>query len=803
MLLNHEKMIEKEYLVSLTIPGAKFPAVLPLRGTSQVAGEELESLLESNDRIKSAALFDALMRTTGIPRPSQPHEAAVFRTSTTGMQSRFQSLLGMRKSARMAGLILSRINSDDKGQMGVPGTSFSAMIGSSLAASWQDEGGWVEPVPVFKTVLAELALGLGDTPPAAAAAALGDFLKLVPGPCRKEILQWAATCEAGSPVHGLAQEMTTVWTLMEKVKTGTGNIGNATEWQHYEQLMGKEGLGAQMQFGLVAWWCQSARNDVPASMVVPATQIAARLWSRGDNVNLVDMVALLESFSSLPESPQWREAASDFAREWEKKTLAMRNGRTTFLQPDAWHASMAVLARLKDEVLLDMMFETYKSSVNRELWAVGLLARQGMPSYAARLLRENWATMTSIGSPSSVEVTCGSLPAPEVLEAFTRCFSSDEPDLALLGRYAMLAECKPRDGASMAGWDQAMEGLAADSVATPVKNAALRRVIHGLIVRASPPLQSKLADSLARDAAASLAELGRYQPSSPEAWPVELLAVDGAVKAVAGDPTVVSRNLEMIAVALRKDQPSNTWYRSSASGMYLLRLLECLAPSWAKLSEEHRAAVLQAMADELPGAGLASAGSGSDLEAVKWILDCWSSVSGKTSVQSNTSSPSSRVSGPSLVRVKSILFQMTGSGDARLSEELRLKLLAAMLVKPEVQNELTMAASSIPKLVESYPLVSKEELVKSAASSLAPSMRRGGRSCHELAVLAFHQGNEAEALRLLELAEAEPQAQPGGGEFRYAERPVRTGPAPVIIVPTTTGRLSWSRESIYLTRVAL
>ncbi|MEZ0388617.1 MAG: hypothetical protein ACAI34_16210, partial [Verrucomicrobium sp.] len=163
----------------------------------------------------------------------------------------------------------------------------------------------------------------------------------------------------------------------------------------------------------------------------------------------------------------------------------------------------------------------------------------------------------------------------------------------------------------------------------------------------------------------------------------------------------------------------------------------------------------------------------------------------------------SRVSGPSLARVKSILFQMTGSGDLKLSEELRMQLLATMLVKPEIQSELTMAASSIPKLVESYPLVSKEELVKSAASSLAPSMRRGGRSCHELAVLAFHQGNEAEALRLLELAEAEPQAQPGGGEFRYSERPVRTGPAPVIIVPTTTGRLSWSRESIYLTRVAL
>lgn len=760
-----------------------------------VSAEAVEKALSSGDLAGAAKELDTLLSGTASRPVQEPHLVAAFEMNAEGAPKKIEALLKQTENVRTAGMLLARLQSEHDGTLGVPGPTTLFLMAGALEGAWLRAGGLVEPVAATKAALLALTVALKEVPGELQSTVYREFLKRLPAHSRQAVLAWAEKSDAGSPLHTQAQSMVAAWTL-KGVTTAREPSGGVGRWDGISQFVNNAAVSPRARFGVAAYWCREAPEAVPATVVVPAAKLGLQFWGRGEYFHEPDLSGVLICFGSTEGGKEWDTVARQFQSEWERRTLAMKNGRSRSNNRNPIHAAIAILARMGRETDLDLMFETYKYSVAEELWTVPLMVQQGMYAVAASRLRENWAVLTGV-SLSAAKTPLLPVPSPEKVNAFEKAFGPGEKELALLAEQILLSggvvRQVDRSGIYAGDGEQRMEQVARRAAEMPVADRKLRRVLHARIVQASPQCLRLLAAHIKEDAGDAVLDLENYGPTRASVWPVEVMAMDAALKALAGDYTAISGNLQLIKDAIRRKSSSVGSTTEFAMGDYLFRVLECMAQEVPKLSDEKKNILFGAILQELKRTDNIMPGSG--LHGVHWLVLWWMEGTGQEVVGLPSVRSHFRSQAGLLNRVRRIMQWMVGEGDSRLPQADRLKLMMTAMNRPEFAADITPQGNVSPALESLYFLLTPEEILQ-FGKELSAACKTGGRKTYEMAMIALSQGKDEAALALLKLAENETQMGLNG-EFRFSRRsaPGRSpiGPPP----PGPGARIGWSTEWIY------
>ncbi|WP_038163844.1 hypothetical protein [Verrucomicrobium sp. BvORR106] len=773
------------------------PAGWPGSGSAEetVSAEGVEKYLGSGDLAGAAKELDTLLAGASPGPVQEPHLVATFNTNASGAPKKIEALLKQPGNVRTAGLLLARLQADHDGTLGVPGPTTISLMAAALEGAWMRSGGLVEPVAATKGVLSDFTVALKEGQGELPSTVYLEFLKRLPDHSRQAVLAWAEKTDAGSPQHAQAQAMVAAWSLKEGA-SGRKRSGGTGQWERISQFVNNPAASARARFGVAAYWCREAPEAVPATVVVPAARLGLQFWARDEYFHEPDLSGVLIRFGAAEGGKEWDDVAGQFQSEWERRTFAMKNGRSRSNNMDAIHASISILARMGRETDLDLMFETYKYSVAEDLWPVALMVQQGMIEAAASRLRGNWAVLTGVPL-GSAKTPLLPMPSPERVAAFVKAFGPGEKELALLAEQVLLSggvvRQVDRSEIFSGEGEQRMENLAQRAAEMPVTDRKLRRVLHARIVQASPKCLSILAAHIKEDVSDAVLNLESYGPSRAGVWPVEVMAMDAALKVLARDDTAVSENLQLVKDAIRRKPSLGSATREIAMGAYLLRVMECVAHEVPNLAKERRKALFEPILLELKRAENITPGSG--LHGAHWLVMWWMEGTGQEVVGLPSVRSTFRSQADLLGRVRLIMQRMVGKGDSRLPQPDRIKLMMAAMNRPEFQADVTPQGNVSPALESLYFLLSPEEILQ-FGSELSAGCKTGGRKTYEMAMIAMSQGKDDTALALLKLAENEVNVGPNG-EFRYAPRSAMRKPPPFFSPPRPGTKIGWSTEWVY------
>jgi hypothetical protein len=664
-----------------------------------------------------------------------------------------QEIVKLPQTVRTSGLILAKLQADRSGRLGVPGPAMAELIAKNLQSAWYEAGGLVEAAPAAIKVLMEFSTALGDVPPEVQGPVLGEFLKSLPAALRVKVLEWAALCDTGSQVYVQARELTQVWEMLEACRLDRG-LEEHKKWGRLVSFVSSETQGPRARFGVASYWCREARGQAPLPLVMQGTRLALQFWKAREYMPVRDMVDVMNRFSRVADSAEWRSAAEDFEKEWEKLTLDLKKSNIRLAGGDALQATIAILSRLGRETSLDLLFETY-SVLTDELWPMGVMAHYGANPLAAVKLRERKSHLSDVSSDSG-HLPGLPLPAQEMVTAFAREIGGIESDLALLGEEILLSVAKVDEKISspemQGAWLARMEQFARKVAAQPVTDSRVRRMLYLRIVQSCPEALEVLAGQIEAEASAPGARNEVRFGATPREVAVDLMAMAAVVKVRAGSPAAISQRLERMIAELRKAGVRDELTVPVVSGAYLLKVMECLAPFWPTMVEEQRDAVMSHLLAEAGSKEVKMSGDYS-LGAVRWLLEWWMGDAGKVQGPPLVM-PEGRLPDELVARVGRVMRKMTRNGRAWLPEATRVRLMGAAMNRGEFQNAVTVAGRVSPALEDLSYILSPTEMVRHG-KELSKVSVRGGKTSYDLAMIAVAEGMDEDALEILALAQDE------------------------------------------------
>lgn len=722
-------------------------------GGETVAVEYVEKLLAGGEVEKASSLLNLLVPMDGASPIQEEGRVAMFQMNPEGIPRRLQEIVKLPQTVRTSGLILAKLQADRSGRLGVPGPTMAGLIAQNLQSAWYEAGGLVEPAPAAIKVLMEFSTALGEVPPEVQGPVLGEFLKSLPAALRVKVLEWAVLCDTRSPVYVQAREMTQVWELLEACRLDRG-LAEQKKWGRLVSFVNSGMQGPRARFGVASYWCREARGQAPLPLVIQGTRLALQFWKAREYVPVRDMADVMNSFSSVADSAEWRRVAEEFEKEWEKITLALKKSNIRLAGGDALQATIAILSRLGRETSLELLFETY-SVLTEELWPVGVMAHYGANPLAAVKLRERKSHLSYVSSES--EYLPGlPLPSPEMVTAFAREIGEKEADLALLGEEALLSIAKvdEKNGTPEArkAWLARMDQFARKVAAQPVTDSRVRRMLYLRILQSCPEVLETLAGQIETEATAPGAWNEIRFGATPDEGAVDLMAMAAAVKVRAGSPAAISQGLERMVAELRKAGVRDELTVPGVSGAYLLKVMECLAPFWPTMTEEQRGAVMSHLLAEAGSKEVKMSGD-YRLGAVRWLLEWWRGDAGK--VQGPPlAMPEGRLPDELVARVGRVMRKMTHNGREWLPEATRIRLMATAMNRSEFQSGTTVAGRVSPVLEDLSYILSPAEMIRHG-KELAKVSVRGGKTSYDLAIIAIAEGMDEDALEILALAQDE------------------------------------------------
>lgn len=748
ILLSEEDDAERLSLAALQNTDGPLPAT-PSRGWVAVIADELARLLDQGEKEKAARLFDQAMRRLNAP-PEARSKSAVFTGPVTPRRLPIEPFLESGRSLQMMAFVLERAQADTTGLLLSAPLASGNVEGLLLEERWRQKGGWVNPGPVVGELLRDLYSYAREVPASTLSVPFYHFMKQMPAPLRREVLAWTSQQRNEGPESALIREM--------EAAAGRSELADGVQvdqevlWKHYEKAVSDPEVNSFVRLQLGSSLCREHGAQVPVSVVLPVMQLALDCWKEGEVVPAIDVPKVLGCFARLPASPEWKTLAAQLAAEWEVRVKGASQDRSPQVYMEVFQAIVTTLCKLGDEPRLNLFFETY--SHPSENW-LAVLAMQGQTKWAAAMARRDWQQVAAtLSRPTGRYFLSIAVPGEAMVAGLRSEFTPEEADLALLTEGFVLLAAKPATVTTEAEpwnqWRTRMDDLVTRVVRMPPVNREQRLRLHTLLAQAYPVSLTRLAPVIATEAASfKIEEIGSFATPAAPALALEVLATSAACQVMAGDVTVVQRDLPRILSALRVVSRHNDSARAVGKALYLRRLLECLSEGFPTLSRQQQDALVSSMLTESPLSDYIRVPAQGDEVVVKQVLRMLAETLQR---EDGTVASGSRVLPSDRdASIRALVLRLSGTESSHLDAPLRMRLLLGLLSLPSVKASFNDNASNLPRFIKETPILTPKELLKDGVEMANP-MSRNGNTARELALMAVELGESQRALEFIDLA---------------------------------------------------